>query len=449
VLLLIILESIGKSVMKYIPEIQASINSPDQLESLYQVARQANEEPEFRSDLQEMYQKSPNNILLLAWHSRFDHFPLPKPKRATNWGLAVVLGIVTGLILWAISNPQWIFLDQIPYILVLWSPIATIPAIIFLAIISKRNYQFAAISVIGLIIASIYVLLIAPGQSHSTGRDYLILMVIQLPLLCWFALGIAVMKFKSTAGNRFAFLTKSIEIMITAGVYLIFGVAFGLITVGMFAALNVTPPDIIMRLIIAGGFGLIPIMAVATMYDPLVLPEFQDFNQGLSKFVFTMMRLLLPLTLVVLIIYLFVIPFNFTAPYQNRNLLIVYNVMQFAIIGLLIGATPLKLDDLSPKMQVWLRRGIIAVSILAIINSLYALSAVVYRTVLDGITLNRTTIIGWNIINIAILGFMLYTQFTKGIPGWHARLQNIFSKATAAYLIWSVFLILALPLIFR
>jgi hypothetical protein len=435
--------------MKYIPEIQASFNSPDQLESLYQIAKQANEETEFRSDIQEVYQKSPNNLLLSAWHSRFEHLPLPKPKRATNWGLAVVLGVVTGLILWAISDPNWLFHDQIPYFLLLWAPIATIPTIIFLSASSKRNYQFAAISIIGLIAASIYILLIAPGLAPSAARDYLILMVIQLPLLCWIGLGIAVLKFRSTTSNRFAFLTKSIEVMITAGVYLIFGVAFGMITLGMFAALNITAPEIIIRLIAAGGFGLIPIMAVATMYDPQVSPDAQDFSQGLSKFVFTMMRLLLPLTLVVLVIYLFVIPFNFTAPFQNRNLLIVYNVMQFAIIGLLIGATPLKLDDLSQKLQIWLRRGIIAVSILAIIISIYALSAVIYRTAIDGITLNRMTIIGWNIINIAILGVLIYTQLAKGISPWHERIQKVFSKATTAYLIWSIFLIVALPLIFR
>ena len=118
---------------------------------------------------------------------------------------------------------------------------------------------------IGLIVASIYVFLITPDYSLGRSPDYLILMLFQLPLLCWIALGIAVMKFKATTNNRFAFLTKSIEVMITAGVYLIFGVAFGTITLGMFAALNITPPQIIIRLIAAGGFGLIPIMAVATM----------------------------------------------------------------------------------------------------------------------------------------------------------------------------------------
>jgi uncharacterized membrane protein len=124
-------------------------------------------------------------------------------------------------------------------------------------------------------------------------------------------------------------------------------------------------------------------------------------------------------------------------------------VMQFAIIGLLIGATPLKLDDLSPNLQKWLRWGIVAVTILALLISLYALSAVAYRTSIDRLTLNRLTIIGWNVINIAILGMMIYTQFNKIASAWHERLQRVFSKATGAYLAWSLFSILALPWIFR
>jgi len=442
-------KSIGDKVMKYISEIQDVINSPEQLESLYQLARQANEEPEFRSDLYNLYEKSSDNLLLSAWHSRFEHSPLPKVRRHTNWGLAVVLGVITGLIMWAISTPQWLVLDQIPYLVLLWAPIATLLTLIFIAISQNRPILNPVLAGVSLVLASVYILLIIPGQRYEASRDYLTLMVIQLPLLCWIGLGIAVMGFGSSTGNRFAFLIKSIEVMITAGVYLIFGVAFGMITIGMFSALNITPPDIIMRLIVAGGFGLLPILAVATMYDPQVTPEGQDFNQGLSKFIFTMMRLLLPLTLLVLVIYIFVIPFNFMVPFQDRDVLIIYNVMQFAIIGLLIGATPLRVDDLSPKLQTALRRGIIAVAILALLISLYALSAVIYRTISYGITPNRTTIIGWNFINIAILGVLIYTQLKKGFSGWHERLQAVFSKAATVYLVWSIILMLALPLIFR
>ncbi|MFZ2098797.1 MAG: hypothetical protein WAV05_19355 [Anaerolineales bacterium] len=435
--------------MKFISDIQEAINDPERMESLYQQSMQSGQEAEFRLDLQEIYQKSPDNLLLSAWHLRFEHQPLPKPKRVTNWGLAVILGLITGLLMWVISDPQWIFLDQVPYILLLWSPVATIPALIYLSVISKRNYLHTALVSACLVIISVYILLISPSQSNLPSRDYLVLMVFQLPLLCWIGIGISVMKFNSTTSNRFAFLIKSIEVMITAGLYLIFGIAFGLITLGMFAALDVTPPEIIIRLIAAGGFGLIPLLAVATMYDPHGLPDAQDFSQGLSKFVFTMLRLILPLTLLILVVYIFVIPFNFSAPFQNRNLLIIYNVMQFAIIGLLIGVTPLKLDELSLNLQSWLRRAILAVAILALIISLYALSAVTYRTAIDVITLNRTTIIGWNLINIIILIALVVTQLRKSALSWHERLQNIFSKATTVYLIWSTLLVVLLPLIFK
>ncbi len=435
--------------MKYTPEIQAVASDPEQMELLYARARHANEEAEFRTDLQSESEKSPGNLLLSAWRARFTHLPLVKPRRAINWGLAVVLGVITGLLLWAISDPNLVVTGFFPYFALLWAPIATLPALIFLIVVSRKNYAFTAIAAVTLVAAGAYILLLSPTLASLANHDYLTLMLIQLPLLCWIGIGVSILKFGSPIPDRFAFLIKSIEMMITAGVYLAFGMAFGAITLGMFSALNFTPPEIILRLAVAGGFGLIPILAVATMYDPLLAPSAQDFSAGLSKFVFTIVRLLLPLTLLVLVIYIFVIPFNFLAPFQNRNLLIIYNVMQFAIIGLLIGVTPLKIEDLAQNLQVWLRRGILAVAILAWVISLYALSAVVYRTVLDGLTLNRTTIIGWNVINIVILTGLVISQLRKASAGWHERLQGVFARATTAYLVWSLALVGLLPLIFK
>lgn len=435
--------------MKYATEIQEAINNPERLEELYQAAKQANDEAEFRGDLQEEYIKSPENLLLSAWKARFERLPLPKSKRTTQWGLAAVVGIITGLILWAISDPQLMFMDILPYFIILWAPITAIPAIFFLTWVSRRNLLNGVIAILGLALASGYVLLITLGKDMYTARDFLILMMIHLPLLCWIGLGIAVMGFRSSHGNRFAFLTKSIEVIIAAGVYLAFGMAFGMITMGMFAALNISLPEEVIRLVMAGGFGLIPIMAVTTMYDPHQTAETQDFSQGLSRFVNTMVRLLLPLTVVVLVIYIFAIPFNFMAPFENRELLIIYNVMQFAIMGLLIGVTPLRLEEINPRLQTWLRRGIVAVIVLALLISLYALSAVVYRTAMDELTQNRTTIIGWNIINIVTLGALLAGQMRKSSLPWNERMQAVFSKATGAYLVWTIVLIVILPLIFR
>ena len=438
--------------MKYLSGIQSASTNPKLLEDLYQAAQRENAASEFKADLSACYETSPANLLYAAWYYRLQQIPAEpqeKARKSINWKLAVPLSFLSGLALWALSDTRLVSVRDLPYLFVYWAPVATLFALCFLALCAKTNSRRFLWIGIALAVACLYVLLLAPGQGAKEQQRYLELMIIHLPLLSWIALGLSLLGWRSKPDNRFAFLIKSIEVMITAGLYLIAGVAFGGITMGMFTALSVTLPDAIIRLIVAGGFGLLPLMAVASVYDPLTSPLSQDFSQGLSKFITTMMRLLLPMTLAILVIYVFVIPFNFMQPFINRDVLIVYNLMLFAIMGLLIGATPIRPEDLSERVQNALRIGILAVAILAVLVSLYALSAVIYRTVLGGITINRLTILGWNSINIAILALLILRQFKAGRPAWVESLRSVFSLATNAYLIWAVFLIVAVPLLFR
>jgi hypothetical protein len=438
--------------MDLIPEIQASKNDPQKLELLYQSAQRENQVDVFQSALLTCYQETPDNLLYAAWFYRFQVTAGTEKKnhRAVNWILAVLLSILTGLIFWVLSDfENLIYLDHLPILALGWSAIATMSALIFMAFTAKKNQVRTLTLGFGLLAAAAYVMLLAPALHLSWKiNHYLDLAAIHIPLLCWIALGISVLGFKSSAEDRLAFLIKSIEVMITAGLYLIAGMILGGITIGMFAALSITLPDIWLRLIAAGGFGLLPVLAVASVYDPTMAPSEQDFDQGLSKFIATMMRLLLPLTLGMLVIYIFVIPFNFLEPYKNRDVLIVYNLMLFAIMGLILGATPIRGDDLSPRLQKWLRMGIITVAILAEIVSLYALSATVYRTIGGGLTINRLTIIGWNSINICILFGLIYKQFKDGREQWIDSLKSIFSLATNAYLVWGLLLVILVPLLF-
>jgi hypothetical protein len=274
-------------------------------------------------------------------------------------------------------------------------------------------------------------------------------MVIHLPALAWIAVGIFLLGLRSNAQGRFAYIIKSVEVFITGGLFVIAGGVFSGITIGMFEALGIAVPDIVFRLLFGGGGGLIPVLAVAIVYDTGRQPEEQAFSQGLSTFIATIMRLLLPLTLLVLVIYIFVIPFNFMQPFENREVLIVYNAMLFAIIGLLIGATPVAPDELSPALQKALRYGILAVAILAVLVSAYALSATAYRTVLGGMTINRLTVIGWNSINIALLALLIFRQIRGKIEAWVYNLKATFNLGAAVYLVWTIFLVLAIPLLFR
>lgn len=85
---------------------------------------------------------------------------------------------------------------------------------------------------------------------------------------------------------------------------------------------------------------------------------------------------------------------------------------------------------------------------LAILVSLYALAAILYRTAADQLTMNRLIIIGWNLINTVILAMLAYQLGRSKDDGWVARAQAVFSRGTVGYVAWTLFVIFLVPLIF-
>jgi hypothetical protein len=436
--------------MEFDGEIRTAESNPQLLEEIYQRARRNDQVGAFRTALIARYETAPDNVLLAAWYYRLQNGVESTRKfaRKTNWLIAVPLSILTGLIFWALSDVEHLTVrDDIPHLLLWWSPIATMSALLFMAVTAKAHLTRAITLGASLLLATTYCIIVASSFGKDwASEQYLIVAAIHIPLLCWTALGLMA-GVRSSATERFAFLFKSIEMGIVAGLYLAAGMAFGGITVGMFAALSIELPEVLLRLIAAGGFGLLPVLALATVYDPDAAPSAQDFDQGLSRLITTLMRLLLPLTLIVLIIYVLVIPFNFRAPFENRDVLIVYNAMLFGIVGLLIGTTPITGENLSPKLQRVMRNGIVAVAGLAVLVSIYALAAILNRTLEGDLTLNRLTVIGWNGINIGILVALIVTQIRTDLDRWIETLHTVFSWAAVVYLIWSILLLAAAPIV--
>jgi hypothetical protein len=431
--------------MDFNKEVESTLDNPQALEALYQSAQEHKGELTFRDAIEAGFERNPNNLLLAAWHYRLQEArrELRQQPHAANWKLAIPLGILTGLLLWILSNPRLDFPTSIPFPLLIWAPLGALAVTAFLTRTNRRG-KITIPVIVGLLLATIYATLWTKLQDRP---DYLLLMLIHLPLLSWIAAGLHTLGMRTDHKNTFAFIFKSLEVFITGGLFLMAGGLFAGITVGLFDTLLLTIPESVMRLIGAGGIGLVSVLTVASVYDPLSPPAEQRFHQGLGRIITTIMWLLLPLTGLVLVIYLCVIPFNFMAPFTNRDVLIVYNVMLFAIMGLLIGATPVYASELSDRQQSILRISILTVAGLTVVVSLYALSATAYRTVLGGITMNRLTILGWNTINIGILISLLIKQI-KRKQTWIASIQRTFSKGSLAYLFWTVFLLLAVPLLF-
>jgi hypothetical protein len=236
-------------------------------------------------------------------------------------------------------------------------------------------------------------------------------------------------------------------VVLTGGIFLGAGYLFMVITVGIFSAIGLTFGDGVMRILGAGIAGLIPVIAVAVAYDAELPPALQDFGRGLAGLIGTLGRIFLPLTLLVGLVYLAIIPFNFAKPFEQRDVLIVYNAMLFSVMGLIVICTPLAGRELRPELQIWLRRGLMALAAMTVIVSLYAMSATVYRAALGGLTINRIAVIGWNSINIVLLGVYLAKQARAGAMGWLAASHKTFRWGVAAYAVWTALLILLMPLL--
>lgn len=440
--------------MMHLERIRTAGADPAALEQAYRSAVTSGEATAFTDAIEAAYAAAPDDVLLGAWHYRLTYDLLQPAARSLPWLAALVLAAANGLLFWWLSGEQYSITvggaNYLPVLLLLWAPISAVFVMALLVAGGLHRRQLALLLGAAIVGLGLYPLWARTLISDlALQRHYLDQMAPHLALLAWAAVGLLVLRGRADTPNRFAFLIKSLEIFVVAGLFVIAGVIFIAITAGLFETLAVTLPEIVIRLIVMGGAGLIPVLAVAIIYDPPVAPAAQSFDDGLSKIIATLMRVLLPLTLLVLGVYLAFIPFRFWEPFQNRDVLIIYNVMLFAVMALLVGATPIKPAALGAQLSLWLRRGLIAVALLATLVSLYALAALAYRTWEGGFTLNRLTILGWNLINIGILIGLLVRQVKADRTTWAAALHAAFGLGMPVYVAWALFVVLAMPWLFR
>lgn len=447
--------------MTYLPTVLQNATNPEELELSYQQAVKAGVEADFAAAIETGYAQAGDNLLLAAWHYRLAYAAAKVKGRVIAWGWALPLGLINGLLLWLLSDDQRFNIQVenpltgqmytlIPLVVLLAAPISALAITIFLTAAGEKRWGRALAVVLGLAASAAYVLLLFPRIWPRVFQEqYLGLMVLHLGVLAWAGVGLVALARRAGAENRFAFLVKSLEAFVVGGLLAIAGMIFTGITFGLFQALGIEPPDWVVRLFIAGGGGLIVLVAVALVYDPKAEPAQQSFDEGISKLVALLLRLLLPLTVVVLLVYLAFIPFNWRQPFENRDVLVIFNAMLFAVLALLMGATPAHAGDLNERGQTWLRRGVIALAALALLVSLYALAAILYRTSIDRLTPNRLAFIGWNVVNITILALILIQQARTGRARWLEGVHRAYSVGVVLYVVWALVGLLALPWLFR
>jgi len=184
------------------------------------------------------------------------------------------------------------------------------------------------------------------------------------------------------------------------------------------------------------------------VYDTRLEPVSQNWETGIARVMRTLTRLLLPLTLAVLAIYVaYFIPVYFMRAFTQRETLVVYNLTIDAIIVVLIAATPGLEERLSGRFATAMRWMLVAIALLTFLLNAYALAAVVSRTVASGLTANRHAVTGWNVVTLLILASVLVRQALLRGRDWADILRRTLAQGLILAAVWTLWVVSVLPLL--
>lgn len=431
------------------------------LERLYRQVVATADESAFRSAIEQCAAEHPKDILYLAWVYRLKAdppTPVPGPEDQTvtesqtrPWWIAVAMSVVLGILyaLFARGRPPVPIPGEAdPLFWIGWGPLTSLGILFYLSVIDtsgKSVYRYVgpAVAVIAIALCSAW---IAWGRTDHIA----ILTAIHLPLAAWAAIGVSLCAGDPDRSKQgYAFLVKSAETILTAGIYAGAGAAFLGLTLGIFAVLGIHIPERSVQIVAAWGIGAIPIVAVASAYDPVAPPAAQDRVTGLARILGIVTQLLLPLALAVLAVYVFwFIPAYFQRPFQEREVLIVYNATILAILVLMAMVVAGPDEVRSPRQDTVLHYAVLSLGVLTFLLNVYALAAILSRTVHFGLSPNRYAFVGWNIVTLIMLAVVVIALFRERSRRWVHVLHKSLARLSVLCVVWALWVLLVLPLSF-
>jgi hypothetical protein len=153
-----------------------------------------------------------------------------------------------------------------------------------------------------------------------------------------------------------------------------------------------------------------------------------------------------PLVLITLIIYLIAIPYSGKDPYNDRNFLLIFNIMLMGVMGIIVFSIS---ETSIIRKQRFNELVLFILSVITIIVDLVALSAIFYRLGEFGLSPNRLAVLGSNIIifgNLVQIMIDLYKiNFKKSEIG---IVELTISKYLPVYIIWILLVIFGFPVVF-
>jgi hypothetical protein len=409
-------------------DILHNLDNPKQLEKLYR-----EDASSFKKEFNQIYPGQQDKASLAFWNERLN-YEAAKPSwgSTTELVIVIVFALLAGLIasipnITGIDNEKFLF-RNISFIVF---PLLSAYFIWKQKLVFKQ-YLFPLLA---FIIAAVYINLLPTNKESSS----IMLAFIHMPIFLWTIFGYSFLGVNiKSSQSRIGFLRYNGDLVVMSGILLLSTVLFSAITVNLFDLIGINIEIFYFQNIMIWGIAAIPIVATYLI---------QTNVQLINKVSPIIAKIFTPLVFINLFIYLSAMVYTKKYPYQDRNVLLLFNVLLMGVMALILFSIAEAGKATKNKFSLIVLFGLSALTL--IVNAI-ALSAIIYRINEFGFSANRIAVLGGNLlifINLVLVSYKLFlTSFKNGTI---EEIEESIAGYLPVYAIWTGLITFLVPLLFQ
>jgi len=300
----------------------------------------------------------------------------------------------------------------------------------------KNNFSLSKWIILALIsLVSLLFINLFPNNPQS---DTLTLSCIHLLLFLWSAFGYSYVGEIRNTHKRLDFLRFNGDFVVMSTLILIAGGITTGITIGLFSLIGYEIGTFYFENVVVLGLAAVPLVATyLTQTNP----------QLVSKVSPVIARIFSPIVLVMLIIYLGAIFYSGKDPYNDREFLLLFNVLLIGVMALIFFSVAEASNTEKSKTEKYI---LFLLSLVTIVVNGIALSAILFRIAEMGLTPNRLAVLGSNLL--ILINLMLVTMKLYGVLAQKRDIVTVGSQIAVflpIYTLWTIFITFILPFLFN
>jgi hypothetical protein len=409
-------------------DILNAIDNPKELELLYRSNKTI-----FKKEFNLVYPEIKHFPIADFWHERLNY-----ESSDISWGTKyeLLFIILASLLAGVIAKIPILFPIDADFFYT-----RNIGFIIFPILISyfvwKNNFKIRHVLFFsGIIICSLIFINLLPINSKSST---LILSCIHLPGFLWSILCIAFMGNGNynRYDSRIEFLRFNGDLIVMTTLILIAGMILTGIFIVLFSIIGSNIDNLYFEYIVILGLAASPIVGTYIV---------QTNPQIVNKVSPVIAKIFSPLVLITLAVFLITMINSGKDPYNDREFLLVFNSLLIGVMVIILFSIVETFNKDYNRISLFI---LFTLAVLTIVVNSIALSAILFRISEWGISPNRLSVLGGNIlmlINLLLISYRLFRVVIK--RGEIEDVKNVISRFLPVYTIWTFIITFIFPFIF-